>query len=48
MIQNGQVGCQEEGELRNAEVVDAGVREALQPAYRVVADVTDQAGAEGR
>ena len=48
MIQHGEVGGQQKGEFGNLQIVNTGVREPLHPAYRVVAEITNQAGCEGR
>ena len=47
VIQHGEVGGQQKSELGDVQVVDTGIREPFHPAYRVVAEITNQPGGEG-
>jgi hypothetical protein len=48
VVEHGQVGDQHQGQLGHAQVVGAGVGQALQPADDVVAEVADQPAGERR
>ena len=48
VVEDGQVGHQHHRQLRHAEVVDAGLRQPLQPADDVVAEVADEPAGQRR